>query len=105
MTLTASCQDAVDCDWFGAVWAVFQANARPADDPPLNDMEAQRAWLDGFAAAWAECPEEAIVESEQTGGGCCGKALGLVLSTVLRDRQALRRQTRAHSLPAFRWAH
>lgn len=41
----------------GAGWAVYKcAMDDPDFDPPVDDMEAQRTWLEGFRAVWAECP-------------------------------------------------
>jgi hypothetical protein len=38
--------------WFEIGWAAFKEEQWEADFfPPLNDMEAQRAWLAGFGAA------------------------------------------------------
>ena len=43
-----------DRDWFAIGERVCREGLRDADSfPPLNDMEAQRAWLGGFGAAWA----------------------------------------------------
>ena len=41
-------------DWFDAGSRVLEG-ARTSDlFPPLDDAQAQRAWLAGFAGAWAE---------------------------------------------------
>lgn len=84
--------------WFGAGWAVFQGSTLPDDYPPMNDFDAQRAWLDGFAAAWSECPEEAIVASERTGDGLCGRTLGAALAKALGKHPDLLRQFQGHAV-------
>ena len=48
-----------DFGWFGAGYAVAKGGTDDPDFyPPLNDMEAQREWLGGFGAGWAECPDD-----------------------------------------------
>jgi hypothetical protein len=49
---------------------------------PLNDMEAQRAWLGGFGAAWACGPDERSVDE--------------ALARALAGRAELLRQLRSH---------
>jgi len=51
-----------DGDWFEVGWAAYKEGER---FPPLNDMEAQRWWLGGFGAAWAESfdVDESIAET------------------------------------------
>ncbi|TVQ95105.1 MAG: hypothetical protein EA400_00410 [Chromatiaceae bacterium] len=45
---------APDLAWFDAGEAAYQARLGvPLAYPPLNDHAAQRAWLAGFAGAWA----------------------------------------------------
>ena len=70
--------------WIAAGIAVFQGSTDPADLPPLDDPAAQRAWLGGFAAAWAECPEGA--------GGLCDLEPDEALSVALRGHPHLARQ-------------
>jgi hypothetical protein len=70
--------------WFEAGWAVFKEERWDADFfPPLNDMEAQRAWLGGFGAAWASGPDAAGSVDE-------------ALVRALAGRAALLRQLRSH---------
>jgi hypothetical protein len=62
-----------DVDWFGAGWAVYKGDVRDSEFfPPLNDMEAQRWWLGGFGAAWAEDLDNAVVASVLHGTGWVG---------------------------------
>jgi hypothetical protein len=67
--------------WFAAGIAVFQGSTDPADFPPLDDADAQRIWLGGFAAAWAECPPGA--------GGLCDEEVDVALALVLAGRDTL----------------
>jgi hypothetical protein len=70
--------------WFESGWAVFKEERWDADFfPPLNDMEAQRAWLGGFGAAWVDASDEAGSVDE-------------ALVRVLVGRAALLRQLRSH---------
>ena len=41
-------------DWFDAGSRVLEGACTPDLFPPLDDAHAQRAWLAGFASAWAE---------------------------------------------------
>jgi hypothetical protein len=41
-------------DWFDAGSRVLEGARTPDLFPPLDDARAQRAWLAGFAGAWAE---------------------------------------------------
>jgi hypothetical protein len=71
-------------DWFAIGWDVCKNGLRDAASfPPLNDMEAQRAWLGGFGAAWATGPEEAGSVDE-------------ALARALEGREELLRQLRSH---------
>jgi len=46
-----------ECGWFGAGWAMFKSGQIAPDFlPPLNDLQAQHEWLEGFNAAWVEYP-------------------------------------------------
>ena len=46
-------------DWFARGYSVMRDQERdPSHYPPLNDIEAQRQWLGGFGAGWAELPLE-----------------------------------------------
>jgi hypothetical protein len=69
--------------WFDVGWEAFAKGWRDADSfPPLNDMEAQRAWLGGFGAAWACGPDERSVDE--------------ALARALAGRAELLRQLRSH---------
>lgn len=46
-------------DWFARGWSVFKGTRKPEYFPPVNDSEAQREWLGGFGAAFAEYPDTA----------------------------------------------
>jgi hypothetical protein len=73
-----------DRDWFAIGERVYREGLRDADFfPPLNDMEAQRWWLGGFGAAWAESSdgEESVDEA---------------LARALEGRVELLRQLRSH---------
>lgn len=77
-----------DLGWFGAGEAVFKGSIRdPGFFPPLNDMEAQREWLGGFGAAWAEAPDD-------TGGG---ESVDEALARSLEGKAELLRQLRCHA--------
>ncbi|EGV16271.1 hypothetical protein ThimaDRAFT_4498 [Thiocapsa marina 5811] len=41
-------------DWFDAGSRVLEGGRTPELFPPLDDAQAQRVWLAGFAGAWAE---------------------------------------------------
>lgn len=70
-------------NWFDAGGAAYQRGAREgARFPPLNDMEAQRAWLGGFGAAWAEDPGDEPVDE--------------ALARVCKGRERLLVQLRSH---------
>jgi hypothetical protein len=84
-------------DWFDAGWAVFASGLRdPAFFPPLNDMEAQRQWLGGFGAAWAEAPDVQALAAIPNGEPRNGESLDAALVRVLTGRGELLRQLRAH---------
>jgi hypothetical protein len=53
--------------------------------PPVNDIEAQRAWLGGFGAAWVADPRD-------------GESVEEALAQVLDGRAELLRQLRSHRL-------
>ena len=80
-----------DDHWFTSGIAVFQGSRRPAALPPLDDHPAQRHWLGGFGAAWAECPPG--------GTGWCSHSLDVALMLVLEGRAALLAQLCSHGLP------
>ena len=67
--------------WLTAGIAVFHGSTDPSDLPPVDDPAAQRAWLGGFAAAWAECPEGA--------GGLCELEPDEALVVALRGQPEL----------------
>lgn len=86
-----------DFGWFGAGYAVFKGGTQDPDFyPPLNDMEAQRQWLGGFGAAWAECPDEEAIESILYGDGSGGETVGEALAEALEGREDLLRQLWSH---------
>ena len=83
--------------WFGAGWAVFKGGTKDTDYyPPLNDMEAQRAWLGGFGAAYAEYPDDEAIRSTLHGDGTGGESLNSLLTKALEGRACLLEQLRAH---------
>ena len=66
----ASFNKGKDIGWFEAGSAAYLDGGRDVDlFPPLGDREAQRAWLGGFGAAWAEprvngeSAEEALIRT------------------------------------------
>lgn len=67
--------------WFGAGWAVYKGSAGEDWFPPLNDREAQRAWLGGFGAAWVEYPDVAACTSLLQGDGMGGESLDDALTS------------------------
>lgn len=71
-------------DWFAAGMAVFWRSTEPADFPPIDDRDAQRAWLGGFGAAWAECPDAT--------DGWCDEDLDVALTLALKGRERLLQQ-------------
>jgi hypothetical protein len=86
-----------ETDWFGKGWAVYKGDIH--DDaffPPLNDMEAQRWWLEGFGAAWTEYPDDEAMDSILYGDGMGGESVDEALSRALEGRGELLRQLRAH---------
>lgn len=97
-------QNPDEADWFGKGWAVYKRELR--DDawfPPLNDMEAQRWWLGGFGAAWAECPPEEAVASTLYADGMGGESVDQALARALEGRGELLRQLRAHGREGSGW--
>lgn len=77
--------------WLAAGIAVFHGSTDPADFPPLDDAAAQRHWLGGFGAAWAECPR---------GADCwCAQPLKVALMRALVGREALLEQLTARHCP------
>ena len=63
-------------DWFEAGWAVYKDGVRDAHCfPPLGERQAQRWWLGGFGAAWAQGRDETPIE--------------LALAKVVGERAAL----------------
>jgi hypothetical protein len=90
-------QSPAEIDWFGKGWAVYKEDLRDhADFPPLNDMEAQRWWLGGFGAAWAETPHDQATMSILYADGMGGESLDQALIRALEGRAELLRQLRAH---------
>jgi hypothetical protein len=82
--------------WFGAGWAVYKGSAGDDCFPPLNDIEAQRAWLGGFGAAWVEYPDAEATASILFGDGMGSESLHKALASALDGRAELLRQLLAH---------
>jgi hypothetical protein len=71
-------------DSFHVGWDAYKEGGRyPESLPHLNEMEAQRAWLGGFGAAWMEASEEDASIDE-------------ALVRALDGRAELLRQLRSH---------
>jgi len=87
-----------DIGWFDAGWAVFKGTTDPDFHPLLNDMQAQREWLDGFGAARAEYPDSATIAELVAGerGDDRGETLDEALICALEGRADLLRQLRSH---------
>jgi hypothetical protein len=86
-----------DVDWFSAGWAVYFGAARDATHyPPLNDMEAQRWWLGGFGAAWAEDIDDRGLRAVLNEEGIVGESVDEALARALAGRGELLRQLRSH---------
>ncbi len=62
-------------DWFQAGARVGAGKKSAAQYPPLGDPQAQRFWLGGFGAAWAEGPDDT--------------PLLMALTSALDEQQAL----------------
>lgn len=75
--------------WFEAGIAVFYGDKADERYPPLNDIEAQRWWLGGFGAAWAENPDD--------DPPAAGLPLTVALTQALEGREGLLRQIRSHT--------
>lgn len=70
--------------WFEAGSITFLEGRGDADLlPPLHDMEAQRWWLGGFGAAWAEALKD-------------WESVDDALVRALEGREELLRQLRSH---------
>lgn len=83
--------------WYGAGWSVFRCETDDQDYyPPLDDLKAQREWLDGFHAAWVEYPDEEGILSILYGDGTGGETIESALSRVLENRQTLLLQLLRH---------
>lgn len=82
--------------WFGAGWAVYKGSTGEDCLPPLNDIEAQRAWLGGFGAAWVEYPDAEAAASILSGDGMGGESLHEALVSALNDHTELLQQLLAH---------
>ena len=86
-----------DDDWFEHGWSVYKGELQ--DDkyfPPLNDMKAQRWWLAGFGAAWAESPEDEAIDSILSDDGMGGESVDAALLRAMQGRADLLRQLRAY---------
>ena len=83
-------------DWFDAGWAVYKGSTGEDWFPPLNDREAQRAWLGGFGAAWVEYPDDEARASILMGDGLGGESLDDALTSALARRPELLEQLLAH---------
>ncbi|WP_200382661.1 histidine kinase [Thiococcus pfennigii] len=84
--------DGIPLTWFEAGSGVLDgAVDDPSCYPPLDDPIAQRAWLAGFAGAWADlalCPPLECGEDPRQ------RPLGEVLARVLAGRPELLRRMR-----------
>ena len=89
-------------EWFEAGSAVFEATtADPASFPPLNDRQAQRAWLAGFLASWSEwLDRQGLPLSDEQEAA----TLDDRLTRTLRDRPELLRQLRSYRLGSQSWS-
>jgi hypothetical protein len=93
----AESSETSDVDWFCKGWTVYKGSVRDAAYfAPLNDMEAQRWWLGGFGAAWAEDLDDDVVESVLQGDGMDGESVEEPLARALVGREDLLRQLRSH---------
>ncbi len=77
-----------ETDWFEVGRTVFKEDVRDPDSfPPLHDMEAQRQWLGGFGAAWAEAPND----------DGSGESVNEALVRALEGKEDLLPQLRSHA--------
>jgi hypothetical protein len=84
-----------EIDWFEAGYTVGKGGSDDALYPPMDDMEAQRAWLGGFGAGWAEGPDESLAAT--LFGVCTNReSVDEALMCALDDRPELLHQLRAH---------
>ncbi|MGA7982110.1 MAG: hypothetical protein WCA32_18060 [Chromatiaceae bacterium] len=78
-------------EWFDVGWDALTEGPRDDESfPPLNDMEAQRAWLGGFGAARVEASDD-------------GDSVDEALARALEGRAALLRQLRSHRAGCASW--
>jgi hypothetical protein len=89
-----------DLDWFEAGWSAFHVPVSPDVYPPLDDRAAQRAWLGGFGAAWAQCPETTRRQGDGCGNGLCRYPVTVALEMALAGRIELLRRLQLHGLAA-----
>ncbi|ADC64087.1 hypothetical protein [Allochromatium vinosum] len=82
--------------WFGAGWAVYKGSMGDDCFPPLNDIDAQRAWLGGFGAAWVEYSDADGSASILIGDGMGGESLHDALASALKGHSVLLQQLLAH---------
>lgn len=67
----------------------------PASYPPLNDRQAQRAWLAGFLVSWYEWLDRQAADASADSSAT---TFDTHLSDALRDRPELLRQLRSDRL-------
>jgi len=74
-------------DWFEAGYRVLLGAREQGLFPPLGDREAQRFWLGGFGAAWAE---QALSDADAPPGrGDLAESVEAALLHALDGRDAL----------------
>jgi hypothetical protein len=85
-----------EIDWFEAGYTVGKGGSDDALYPPMDDMEAQRAWLGGFGAGWAEGPDKKAPASNLADDGDASDSVDQALTHAMRERADLLRQLRTH---------
>jgi len=85
-------------DWFECGQAVMRGGVPPIDDcyPPLNDIEAQRLWLGGFGAAWAEANAPSNGPPYELGEALAVEPVGVALIMAMKGRMKLLEQLQSH---------
>lgn len=96
-------ESGIPIDWFGAGWSVFCGTTDDVFFPPLNDIEAQRAWLMGFGAAWCEYPDNPTLHSTLFDDAPRDTPVVEALARALEGRAELLRQLRSHGGGRSTW--